>query len=126
ERIVSRVATFTPADPLEPDTVVGAIVNPRQLDRIDTHVRNAVRDGADLAAGGSVTEPVTGGHYFEPTVVTGIGNDHPIARQEVFGPVLTVIEANDVDDAVAIANDSDYGLAGAVWSDRLDDAHRAA
>lgn len=126
DRIVSRIDTFSPSDPLDADTIVGAIINSRQLDRIDTHVRTAVRDGADLAAGGSITEPVAGGHYFQPSVVTGVGNDHPIARQEVFGPVLTVIGADGIDDAIDLANDSDYGLAGAVWSDRLDDAHRVA
>jgi aldehyde dehydrogenase (NAD+) len=97
---------------------MGPLVSAEQLERVERYVRLGQEEGAKLATGG---ERVTvagheGGYYFAPTIFTGVDPGARIAQEEIFGPVLTVIPFDDDDQAVAIANDSAYGLAGAVWS----------
>jgi betaine-aldehyde dehydrogenase len=101
-------------DPLVAGTQVGAITTDKQLDTILSHIDGARRAGATIALGGSrIDRP---GMYVEPTVVTGVTPDMAIAREEVFGPVLSVLTFKDLDEAVAIANSTLYGLSAAVWS----------
>ena len=90
------------------------------------YVEIAKNEGANLAYGGNTVMADTGGHYHEPTIFSGVNNQMRIAQEEVFGPVLSVIPFKDADDAVAIANDSIYGLAGAVWSQNINTAHKVA
>lgn len=112
--VIERSKQVKVGDPLVPGTQVGAITTDKQLDTILSHIDGARRAGATIALGGSrIDRP---GMYVEPTVVTGVTPDMAIAREEVFGPVLSVLTFKDLDEAVAIANSTLYGLSAAVWS----------
>lgn len=115
---LSRKVPF--GDPLDPSTKVGAIITPEHENKIDTYVRDAVNSGADVRLGGSAFS-VQGlsGHFYQPTVVTNITRDMPIAREEVFGPVLSVLTFKTFDEAIELINDADYGLSAGVWSDNV-------
>ena len=107
-------------DPLDPTTQVGAIVTPEHNAVIDGYVQGAVAEGANLALGGSPLEvDGLGSQFYQPTVVTGVSADMAIAREEVFGPVLTVLTFRDLDEAIALTNGVDYGLSAGVWSESV-------
>jgi betaine-aldehyde dehydrogenase len=116
DAIVAAVAALPVGDPLDAGTFIGPLVSRRSLDRVVRHVDRAVADGATVALGGHPVADRPDGWYFEPTVLTGVTNDMAIAREEVFGPVLCVLTYGTVDEAVEIANDSDYGLTASVFS----------
>ncbi len=103
-------------DPLDPATTVGPLVAERQRRRVEGYIATGQQEGAKVAVGGGRPERQATGWYVEPTVFVNVDNDMTIAREEIFGPVLTVIPYDGVDEAVRIANDSDYGLSGSVWS----------
>ena len=112
-----ETASATPVgDPHDPATVVGPLVAERQRDRVEGYIALAVADGAHVACGGGRPPNLPKGWYVEPTILADVDNTMRVAREEIFGPVLCVIPYDDEDDAVRIANDSTYGLAGAVWS----------
>jgi len=112
--VVERSKHVTVGDPLVPGTQVGAITTDKQLATILSHIEGARRAGATVALGGSRVD--RRGMYVEPTVVTGVTPEMAIAREEVFGPVLSVLTFKDLDEAVALANSTLYGLSAAVWS----------
>ena len=125
------VATVTAAyqgvpvgDPVLPETLVGPVISAAQKDRVLAAVERARSDGAVITTGGGAVqglpEHLAGGHYVQPTVIVGVDNSAAIAQEEVFGPVLIVMPFDDDDHAVRIANDSVYGLAGAVMSRSMD------
>ena len=95
---------------------MGALVNARQRERVLGYIEKGKTEGARLLMGGGVPEHLDKGFYVEPTVFTDVTNDMTIAREEIFGPVLVIIPYDDEEDAIRIANDSDFGLSGAVWS----------
>ncbi|MEV5303334.1 aldehyde dehydrogenase [Amycolatopsis methanolica] len=103
-------------DPLDPATQIGPLVSSAQRDRVLGHIRAGLASGARLTAGGSVPADRPKGWYVEPTVFADVDNAAPVAQDEIFGPVLCVIPYEGDDQAVAIANDSAYGLAGTVWT----------
>jgi aldehyde dehydrogenase (NAD+) len=107
-------------DPVGAETLVGPVISAAQKTRVLDAIEQARRDGASITVGGgpveNLPEHLSGGHFVQPTVVVGVDNSTAIAQQEVFGPVLIVIPFDDDDEAVRIANDSAYGLAGAVIS----------
>lgn len=113
---------------LDPDTQMGPLVSAEQLERVESFVSRAVSDGVTLVAGGGPAEVAgaPGGWFFRPTVLTGASQDHEIVREEVFGPVVAVTAFDDEDEAIALANDTSFGLASGVWTTRLDRAHRVA
>ncbi|MCA0930435.1 aldehyde dehydrogenase family protein [Ruegeria profundi] len=112
---LSRKVKF--GDPLDPSTQVGAIVTPEHNAKIDTYVKQARASGATVALGGDrLTVEGLGDQFYQPTVITDVDPDMPIARDEVFGPVLSVMTFKTLDEAVALTNDSDYGLSAGVWS----------
>jgi aldehyde dehydrogenase (NAD+) len=103
-------------DPHDPATVVGPLVAERQRDRVEGYVRLAVDAGARVVAGGTRPPHLPRGWYVPPTILGDVDNAMRVAREEIFGPVLCFIPYDDEDDAVRIANDSQYGLSGGVWS----------
>ncbi|BBZ47774.1 aldehyde dehydrogenase family protein [Mycobacterium parmense] len=113
ELIAQNFAKVRHGDPSDPHTYMGPLINERQRDKVDGMVQRAVAAGATLVTGGKRLDP---GYFYAPTLLTGVDPDSEIAQQEVFGPVLVVIAFDDDDDAVRIANNSIYGLAGAVFS----------
>jgi aldehyde dehydrogenase (NAD+) len=117
-RIVERAAHLVLGDPLEPGTDVGPVITAASVDRIDAMVAGAVDEGATVACGGAATtvDSCPGGAFYAPTVLAGVRPDHKIAREEVFGPVLAVIEVADLDEAVDVVNDVEYGLSAAVYT----------
>src|SRR5882762_9864755 len=118
-RIAAEVAkSFTVGDPLAETTRLGPLSSQAQLERVRGFIRKGLQEGAELLTGGAdAPEGVPrGGYYVKPTVFGRVRNDMTIAREEIFGPVLSIIPYKDEEDAVRIANDTVYGLAGAVWS----------
>lgn len=103
-------------DPSSESQIMGPLINARQRDRVLAYIEKGKAEGARLLMGGGVPEKLHKGFYVEPTIFTDVSNDMAIAREEIFGPVLVIIPFDDDDDAVRIANDSDYGLSGGVWS----------
>jgi aldehyde dehydrogenase (NAD+) len=118
-KIAAEVANgFSVGDPLAETTRLGPLSSQAQLERVRGYIRKGLQEGAELLAGGAdAPEGVPpGGYYVKPTVFGKVRNDMTIAREEIFGPVLSIIPYKDEEDAVRIANDTVYGLAGAVWS----------
>ncbi|MGH2784867.1 MAG: aldehyde dehydrogenase family protein [Actinomycetota bacterium] len=109
--------------PDDPD--LGPLISKKQLERVTGFVESA-RDGARLVAGGSAPEGLGGGYFFSPTLFDGVSSDAPIAREEVFGPVLAVTSFRDPDEAIRLANATDFGLVAAVWTKDVTTAHRLA
>jgi aldehyde dehydrogenase (NAD+) len=99
-------------DPTDPSTYMGPLISERQRDKVDGMVQRAVAAGATLVTGGTRHDP---GYFYAPTLLTNVDPDSEIAQDEIFGPVLVVIAYDDDDDAVRIANNSIYGLSGAVF-----------
>ncbi len=126
DEVVARLAELAGrvkvGDPTDPEVQMGPLISRAQLNRVEAHVAAAVGDGATLAVGGKRPAGLDAGFYFEPTILTGVDPDARIAQEEVFGPVLTVLRHRGDDDAVAIANNSHYGLSGAVWGTDVDRA----
>jgi acyl-CoA reductase-like NAD-dependent aldehyde dehydrogenase len=122
DRLVALARDVKVGDPTDPDVQMGPLISAAQRDRVQAHVDGAVNDGAKLVTGGGRPAGLDVGFYFEPTILTGVDPDSTIAQEEVFGPVLTVLHYRDDDDAIAIANNSRYGLSGAVWGGDVDRA----
>src|ERR1700744_6028968 len=115
DRLVAMARPGKVGDPTDPEVQMGPLISAAQGERVQAHVDQALHDGAKLATGGGRPAGLNGGYYFEPTILTEVTPDATIAQEEVFGPVLSVLRYRDDDDAVRIANNSQYGLSGAVW-----------
>ena len=128
EQIAAAVAeAFTPGDPFAETSRLGPLVSDVQLERVRGYIRKGVEEGARVVTGGD--EPPEGlehGYFVRPTVFSDVSNDMTIAQEEIFGPVLSIIPYDSEDEAIAIANDSIYGLAGGVWSGDPARAERVA
>jgi succinate-semialdehyde dehydrogenase/glutarate-semialdehyde dehydrogenase len=113
-RFVDRMASLTVGDPLDAKTDIGPLATAQIVDDLERQVRESVQLGARVLTGGArLTRP---GNYFQPTVLTDIPTDSPAYRDELFGPVASIFRANDIDDAIRIANDTAFGLAAAAWT----------
>jgi aldehyde dehydrogenase (NAD+) len=127
DKVAARARKMAPGDPMDPKTRLGAISSKKQLDNDLRYIELAKKEGAQLVAGGGRADIGTGkGYFLQPTVFDGVTPEMTIAREEIFGPVLATIEFGDVDEAIARANDSNYGLAAAVWTKDIKKAHYVA
>jgi acyl-CoA reductase-like NAD-dependent aldehyde dehydrogenase len=124
ERIVKLAANYKVGSPFDDDTVLGPLISPIQMQRVLSYVDIGKGEGAKLALGGSRFGQV--GYFVEPTVFSHVSNTMRIAREEIFGPVLSIIPFKDDDDAVLKGNDTEYGLASAIWTRDVSRAHRVA
>lgn len=117
-KLIKRAATLKQGDPMSPGTDIGPLVSEKQKQRVEKYIALGQEEGAHIAYQGAVpTDPeLAGGHWVAPVIFTDVTNDMRIAREEIFGPVLSVISVSDDAEAVKIANDNEYGLAAGVWS----------
>ena len=120
DEVVDTLAAFasslTVGNALDPATQIGPMASQTHRDRVEGYVAKGNSDGARLVVGGGRPRDLDRGWFVEPTVFADVDNSSTIAQEEIFGPVLSVIAYGDVDDAIRIANDSDYGLGGSVWT----------
>ncbi|MGH2805687.1 MAG: aldehyde dehydrogenase family protein [Actinomycetota bacterium] len=126
DSLVTSTESLKLGAPLDDETGLGPVVSQEQFDRVTGYIDIGRSEGAEVATGGGPAEGFDGGYYVKPTVFTGVRNDMRIAQEEIFGPVAAVIEVDDVEQAIATANDTPYGLAAAVWTQDISKAHRVA
>ncbi|MFV0457858.1 MAG: aldehyde dehydrogenase [Actinomycetales bacterium] len=128
ERFVAEAQALTVGDPKDPDTFLGPLIEDQHRRKVHGYVELAQAEGGKVLTGGEPisSAPLSEGFYYPPTVITGLTNEARAAREEIFGPVETVLEFSDESEALAIANDSPYGLAGMLFTTNLDRAHRMA
>ncbi|MEU6661844.1 aldehyde dehydrogenase [Streptomyces sp. NPDC046821] len=126
EAIVRRAEELRVGDPLDPATEMGALVGESHLDRVLDHINTATDEGARLRTGGTRTLTETGGSFLRPTVFDEVNPGMRLAREEIFGPVLSVLTFDDLDEAVTLANATEYGLAAGLWTSDLSTAHQVS
>jgi acyl-CoA reductase-like NAD-dependent aldehyde dehydrogenase len=126
ERIAAIAKRMVPGDPLDPATRLGALVDETQMNRVLGYIHSGREQGARLHCGGERVRRESGGYYIEPTVFDDVSPQMTIAREEIFGPVLATIPFDTIDEAISIANSTEYGLAAAIWSRDINVAHKAA
>jgi len=127
DKLAARAKKMTAGDPMDPKTRFGALSSRKQLDTVLRYIESGKQQGATLVAGGARTDIGTGkGYFVEPTVFADVRPDMTIAREEIFGPVLASIEFADIDEAIARANDSQYGLAAGIWTRDIKKDHYIA
>ena len=125
-KVAAQAPQFLPGDPLDPQTVMGALVDEGQLRTVLGYIDAGHAEGARCVAGGTQARTETGGYFVAPTVFDGVRNDMKIAREEIFGPVLSVLRFKTEEEAIALANASPYGLQAGLWTSQLSRAHRVA
>ena len=123
-KVKENTEAITIGSPFSPDTSLGPVVSAEQLDRVSRYVGIGEAEGAELFVGGK--RHGEQGYFFEPTIFTGVQNSMRIAQEEIFGPVMCAIPFDTEDEAIAIANDVEYGLASGVWTNDLARAHRVS
>ena len=126
KKILAELKNYAPGDPLDEATTMGAMVDCGQMENVLKYIASGTAQGASLLAGGTRVMSETGGFYIAPTVFGNVKNDMTIATEEIFGPVLSIITFDKMEEAIAIANDTPYGLAAAVWTQDISKAHMVA
>ncbi|MDP9223962.1 MAG: aldehyde dehydrogenase family protein [Actinomycetota bacterium] len=126
ESLVEATRSMKVGPAFQDDSVIGPLVSQDQYDRVSGYIDIGKSEGAELLSGGGSPSGLNEGYFLEPTIFAGVRNDMRIAQEEIFGPVASVIEVADVDEAVALANQTPYGLAAAVWTQDITKAHKVA
>jgi aldehyde dehydrogenase (NAD+)/phenylacetaldehyde dehydrogenase len=127
DKLAARTKKIVPGDPLDPKTRFGSVSSKKQLDTVLRYIESGKKEGASLVAGGERADIGTGkGYFVQPTVFADVTPEMTISREEIFGPVLAAIEFADLDEAIAKANDTQYGLAAGVWTRDIKKAHYVA
>lgn len=126
EKLIAESAVLMPGDPLDPTSKAGAMVSEEQMLRVLDYIRIGQEEGASLRVGGKRVRQESGGYFIEPTVFDGVSGKMRIAQEEIFGPVLSTLTFENDEEAIAIANDTIYGLAAAVWTRSIDRAISAS
>lgn len=124
EKIIASTAEWKVGDPLDPATKIGSMIEKPHMEKVLSYIEAGKAEGAKLILGGNRVLAETGGYFVEPTIFDDVTNDMKIAREEIFGPVLAAITFEDEAEAVALANDTPYGLAASVYTDNVNAAHR--
>jgi len=119
EKIIPHFSRRQIGNPLDPQTTFGPLANQPQRDKVMAYIEAGRRDGANLVTGGQTLLPETGGCFIAPTLLDHVNPQNPVAREEIFGPVLAVTRFNNTEQAIALANATDYGLAATVWTNEL-------
>jgi len=126
EKVVNYSKPWMPDDPFNPETLMGTIVDKTQTEKILNYIDTGKSEGASVIAGGDQVKQDTGGYYINPTVFKDVKNEMTVAKEEIFGPVLCAIDFENEDDALQIANDTNYGLNAMIWSNDLNKVHKLA
>ena len=126
EALKAEFANWTVGNPFDADTRIGAMIEAKHLDKVTGLIAKGAAEGGKITFGGKRILEETGGYFVQPTIIENVKNDMIIAREEVFGPVLSVISVKDEAEALAVANDTPYGLAASIYTDNLNVAHRMA
>ena len=126
ELVMASAAKWMPGDPLDESTRMGPMIDCGQHETVAEYVDIGISEGADLCFGGKRVHEESGGYFHEPSIFSDVHNKMRIAQEEIFGPVMSVLTFKDAEEAVQIANDSIFGLAGAVWSNNINTAHKVA
>ncbi|SOC42273.1 aldehyde dehydrogenase family protein [Ureibacillus acetophenoni] len=127
ERLVEAISHLTIGDGLDPTVKVGPVINQSALEKIDHYVQIGKQEGAKLLAGGNIlsTPPFENGYYFEPTVFTDVKNEMTIAQEEIFGPVVSIIEVNSLEEAIEVNNSVKFGLSSSIFSQDVNKIFKA-
>ena len=124
EKVVNYSKPWVPDDPFNPETLMGTIVDKTQTEKILSYIDIGKSEGASVIAGGDQVKQDTGGYYINPTVFKDVKNEMTVAKEEIFGPVLCAIDFENEDEALQIANDTNYGLNAMIWSNDLNKVHK--
>jgi gamma-glutamyl-gamma-aminobutyraldehyde dehydrogenase len=126
ERLVAALPAWTVGDPQDPDTKLGPMIERAHMEKVLGYIDTGRREGARVVVGGSRTLEGTGGYFVQPTILDGVANTMTVAREEIFGPVISTIPVDSEEEAIALANQTTYGLAASVYTTDLDTAIRVA
>ncbi|MGE3832940.1 MAG: aldehyde dehydrogenase family protein, partial [Parvibaculaceae bacterium] len=126
DSLAAKLSAIQVGDPYDPATQMGPLAMKRQLERVEGYIQKGVSEGAKLVTGGRRPAHLNHGFFFEPTLFANVDNRSTIAQEEIFGPVACVTAYEDLDDAIRLANETHFGLAGAVFTNDADAAYRVA
>jgi aminomuconate-semialdehyde/2-hydroxymuconate-6-semialdehyde dehydrogenase len=126
EKFTAKTKELVVGDPFDPKTKIGAMISEEHFDRVSSYIELAKEEGGTILTGGKRPEGLEHGYYLEPTIITGLDRNCRVVREEIFGPVVTVIPFDHEEEVVAQANDSHYGLSASIWTNDLRRAHRVA